>query len=93
MPPPNAALCLVPGCPHWTARYPEGGEWICAEHWRLVPRHLKTTRTRLVNKYRRLGELELTPNHYKPKTARCWRAILGVWRRMRRAALEGAAGL
>ena len=43
--------CLVPGCRHTRGDRKgdpilPGMEWICAEHWRLVPRPLKAIRTR-----------------------------------------------
>jgi hypothetical protein len=29
--------CCVPFCPHSTDKW-DDGEWLCPEHWRLVPR-------------------------------------------------------
>jgi hypothetical protein len=37
----NLIHCCVPFCPHSTDKFDEATEWLCPEHWRLVPRHLK----------------------------------------------------
>ena len=86
--------CCVPGCAHWTRRFPRGGtDWLCSQHWRLVPRALKSLRTRLVQRYRRRGLMDMTELHYLPRTIAGDRMLHGVWRRMKRAAILAAAGL
>lgn len=30
------SMCCIPGCPRWSRRFPR--EWLCAGHWRLLPR-------------------------------------------------------
>ena len=34
-------LCEVPFCRRTTGKHPDAKQWICAEHWRLVPKRLK----------------------------------------------------
>ena len=61
--------CIVPGCSHTRGDrkgdpITPGMEWICAGHWRLVPRALKAIRTRA----RRKGKDRVV-------LARLWRRI------------------
>ena len=123
--------CLVPGCRRTRGQRrgeePITGdeEWICAVHWKLVPRELKTLRTKSRRRWDRevaIAEFaeqraravfdedmksrgdgtfrqELYEAHYKAdetlRRARWarWRAWRGIWGRMKRAAVEGAAGI
>ena len=71
------STCAVMGCPSWSRRFP--GEWLCAKHWRLVPKTLKAT---LRRNWRR-----------SPYTMRAHRAGERLWRRAVRLATMAAAGL
>jgi hypothetical protein len=33
------STCCIPGCPRWSRLFP--GEWLCARHWRMVPRRCR----------------------------------------------------
>ena len=93
--------CYVPGCWRWSTRFE--GDWLCAEHWRLVPRELKYLRTALRRRWRRrLAKAEA--QHGAAGAKGTWLALRragcawnrgedAVWRRMKRAAVERAAGL
>ena len=37
---PARITCKVFGCERWTRKY-EGGEMICRDHWRTVPRDMR----------------------------------------------------
>lgn len=61
--------CCAPGCNRTT----KGGkftEWICAAHWKLVPRQMRRAKFRLDRQYRRLGFYPV-PEVY----GRIWRRI------------------
>lgn len=30
------STCCIPGCPRWSQKFP--GEWLCARHWKMVPK-------------------------------------------------------
>jgi hypothetical protein len=47
----------------------------------------------LVQRYRRRGQMDMTALHYLPQTRAADRMLRGVWRRMKAAAIERAAGL
>lgn len=84
----DRSSCCVPFCRRTTTTFPPGHEWLCADHWRLVDRSLKLSRTRLVRRFKRRGWFE---------DRRRWptvnRALDGIWRRMKRQAIERAAGM
>jgi hypothetical protein len=77
--------CIVPFCRKTSTLFP--GEWVCADHWRLVDRALKQIRARLIRRFKRRGWID---------DRRRWPAVNqtldGVWRRMKRQAIERAAG-
>lgn len=70
--------CCVPFCGRGSTTFPPGWEFLCANHWRLVDRELKLLRTKA---RRRRGSGE-----------RYWRLEGLIWRRMKRQAIERAAG-
>lgn len=73
--------CVVIGCRRTSKCFPH--EWLCGEHWRLVDRPLKTFRTRYL---KRLAGKQPSPQR--------WRNCESlIWRRMKRQAIERAAGL
>lgn len=57
----------------------DGSEWICGEHWRLVPRRQRQAYGRYAREWRRFGAWE-------PAAARLWRWI-------KRRATERAMGV
>lgn len=81
--------CCVPFCRRTSTLFRD--EWVCGEHWRLVDRSLKrlrsTLRRRWVKRwraaqYRRRVDLNIA-----------WRRVeAAIWRRMKRQAIERAAG-
>lgn len=83
--------CSVPFCRRSTAGVWKG--FICGPHWRLVDRDLKRLRTRVRQRYMRLGEVVTIPRGWRCLTDRAARADNGIWRRMVRQAAERAAGL
>lgn len=82
-----ALSCSVPGCTHTRGR--RKGEdpftvrewWVCADHWRPVPRWMKAIVNRARKRARRLG------------TAAAWRAVDRLGRRTRTVAIQRAMGL
>lgn len=86
--------CMVPGCRRHTARYGNSDvEWLCVDHWRLVDPALKRFRTKLVRRYIRKGELTQEPLYWRAHSRRARRMLTSIWRRMKRQAIERAAGL
>ena len=97
--------CCMPGCRRWSTRFEH--EWLCGEHWRLVPRTLKAYRTkrlkqldarlRKASTLRRQAASSIAgdPGERAVSRARnAWRRTEAlIWRRMKRAAIERAAGL
>lgn len=51
---PERRGCVVPFCRRTSTRF--NNEWICGDHWRMVPRHLKLFRTRRRREIKRLYE-------------------------------------
>lgn len=49
--------CCVPFCRRTTGRYEPPTEWICADHYKLVPAKLKRLRTKAL-RTRRIGQLD-----------------------------------
>ncbi len=79
--------CLVPGCNHTRGQRKgeppirEDEEWICGDHWRLVPRPMRAIKARAFRRAKRL---------YSPRAVK---AALRIWRRCAREAIERAVGL
>lgn len=103
---PERRGCIVPFCPRWSRRFDD--EWICADHWRLVPRAQKALRTALRRRWRaRWAKLEAErDSHPEDSKARflanrrlgalnkLWRHTEHrIWERMKKAAIERATGL
>lgn len=74
--------CQVPHCGKTTPADRAGGtEWLCADHWKLVPARWKST-------------LRISARRYqKHQTSRYWRMNNRAWRRCVKRAIEVAAGI
>lgn len=97
--------CCVPFCRRTSRRFKE--EWICGDHWKLVPRDLKTFRTKRLKQIRLAFDKaealrracargEERQEHYRRtcRLARRWdRTEKAIWRRMKRIAIEKATGI
>jgi len=81
-----AIQCCVPGCDH-TRGNRKGDplsrrmEWVCADHWRLVPPAMRALRNRARRRAERLN------------TDGAWAAQHRLFRRCKRAAIERSLGL
>jgi hypothetical protein len=73
--------CVVPFCNH-TRRHDHLAEWICANHWRMVPRRYRAAYLRHCR--RRDGKARGRTNIDVR-----WR----LWRRIKQVAKERAAGI
>lgn len=88
MPPkPDRTPCVVPFCRR-TTKPPvvfEGAtvpEWICGDHWKLIPKKYRRAYGRHVRRWRR----------YSPATP--WPLTAArLWRRLRTIAIERGAGI
>lgn len=78
--------CVVPFCGHTTGRYPEATEWICADHWRRVEPKFR----RLLSRLRR--RIVAMPEK-SPDRAMLFRVRQHLWGRVKRQAIERAAGI
>ena len=79
-------VCLVPGCGHYTSRFKdatEGARWICAPHWRPVPRATRATWLKIHR------EVKANDQQYLLRRTEYWRA----WDACESAAIEAACGL
>lgn len=66
--------CLVDDCRRTTARErlkPDHNEWICQDHWRLVPKAMKRAKARHEREFRKFG--------FYPRAE----AYSRVWRRIK----------
>lgn len=104
--------CVVPFCRH-TRKADGAEEWVCADHWRLVPywrrRVYYSARKRLWRAYdKSLPGKPVPPmaGHHFPEGWRHWphdddalewiiarACFFRIWRRIRRHAIEAAAGI
>lgn len=80
-PPAERIGCCVPFCRRTRKNDQGWAEWICGDHWRAVPKAFR----RVHGRYLRLLRRGILPGA-TPATSR-------VWRRVKRAAIERAAGL
>lgn len=78
--------CLVPFCRRTTpaGRFGADAQWICGDHWRAIPKPRRRVWGRLRKRWRRYG-----PQAGVHFDARWWR----IWDRLKRAAIEAAAGI
>lgn len=96
--------CIVPGCSRTRGQRKGeppirlGEEWICGEHWRLVPTFLRRRKSRLAQRYRRrFGDAPFwrypagSPNRIE--AAKLDRMLRTAWAICKRAAIERAVGL
>lgn len=76
--------CVVPFCRRskkatlGVTYFTDTPEWICADHWRLVPRADRAVYNRARRKAVKDG---------------AWPAVARLWRRMKRIAIEKAGGI
>lgn len=72
--------CCVPFCRR-TTKQAEFPEWICGDHWCLLPKQRRRAYGRHVKRWRRYG-----PTHYGIAANR-------IWNRLKAMAIERAAGI
>lgn len=72
--------CCVPFCRRSTARC-DFDQWMCGDHWRLVPKIKRQVYGRHMKRWRRYGDAA-----YGAAANRIWRALV-------RAATEAAGGI
>ena len=85
---PDRISCCAPFCRRTTAREklaPKHDEWLCVDHWRLVPAGLKRRRARL----RRMAKRTDDP----ARLARINRADAIAWAACKTKAIERAVGI
>lgn len=80
---PGRIPCVVPFCRRTTAGK-AGAEWICGNHWPMVPKARRRVWGRLRKRWRRYG-----PEAGEHFPARWWR----VWAALKREAIERATGI
>ena len=79
--------CAVPGCARTRGQRKgeqpirDGEEWVCGDHWRLVPRWMRAIKARAFRRAKRV----YTPAHV--------RAALRIWARCKREAIERSVGI
>jgi hypothetical protein len=72
--------CYIPFCRH-TRKNPGFSEWICGDHWRMVPKDRRRAYGRLKRVWRRF--------HHEADGIRADR----IWSRLKRQAIETAVGI
>lgn len=89
--------CCVPFCRRTSRRCKD--EWICGDHWKLVPRALKTFRTKRLKlirlQFERANAIATREEYFRAcRLARRYERLEGAtWRRMKRIAIEKATGI
>ncbi len=91
--------CCVPFCRRTTGKL--YAEWICGEHWRLVPRKLKSFGRRAAAANRRAKIAcealeDMSDERYPDVMLARFKAAKRTgraWERCKRAAIEAAAGI
>lgn len=73
--------CVVPFCRRTTGRT-EFSEWLCGDHWRMVDKPKRRVYGRYMRQWRRYGP-----------TKRMAAAADRIWNRLKREAIEKAAGI
>lgn len=71
--------CCVPFCRRTRKADATISEWICAEHWRAVPRNDRAIYSRVKRKARFAGAWTMAAER--------------IWRRVKRIAIERAGGI
>ncbi len=104
---PDRIACVVPFCRRTVARvrFPDAAEWICGQHWRLVPASLKQQR-RIVRRrmqkihryearmYTTLGGPNLLDVHRIIRArGSAVRASVAAWDGAKASAIEAAMGI
>lgn len=79
--------CLVPFCGRTSAR--RWAEWLCGDHYRLVDGDLKRLRIRNRRRWTAIVASDGAPS----RRLRCETIERAIWSRMKRQAIERAAGL
>ena len=86
--------CCVPFCRRTSTLFKS--EWLCGMHWRLVDRALKRFRTKRLRQLYRAWEEAKAQDPNSRATFKAWRqwhrSERLIWRRMKRQAIERAAG-
>lgn len=94
--------CLVPYCRCSRRPDPDIREWICAKHWKMIPREIKATRAQRRREARRIVRRKPTYREYwklpagsadRLAAVGLWRRLDMAWRACKVAAIEAAAGI
>ncbi len=94
--------CCIPFC-NRTRRHDESvGEWICAEHWREVPKAKRAAWNRVRKKLRKACAINPGVKQFwslpsgspeRLSAVRLWRVHDRIWSAVKRAAMEKAGGI
>ncbi len=75
--------CSVPFCRRTRANPDRvAREWICGDHWRMVPKERRQVWGRLRRQWRRFGPDKCSPERW-----------FRIWDRLKRQAIESAMGI
>lgn len=85
------SLCAVVGCRRSTKG--EWNWWICADHWRAVPRWAKARQTKIKRALRRHREMESDGRIWWPTSYRAGVIVDSLGRFLIRVANQRASGL
>lgn len=100
--------CVVPFCRRskkatlGVTYFTDTPEWICGDHWRLVPKKARDVKNRSARELRReIGRNPLVAEYWKMppgsperlKAVRLWRVHDRIWNRCKRIAIERAGGI
>ena len=84
-------FCSVPGCKRSRARRGRASkyeEFLCADHWRLVPKRMRRVLFRI---HRKLNSMVMSEND--GELIRIFTREYRIWRRIKREAIEVAMGI
>lgn len=94
--------CLVPFCRRTTARFRPPTEWLCQDHWKLVPMWLKSRRRKVRRLAKKVEDRFLAAYTAQGQTYTAGQHIQvcaamdlaeKVWVRCKTVAIERAAGI
>jgi hypothetical protein len=91
------STCCIPGCPRWSRKFPPGEEWICARHWRAMPRRCRRALLKVWQRLRDLYSVYEGRTNWTPLLAHRYdqaeRLSGRLWDHGKRRVILGEAGL
>lgn len=87
------STCCIPGCQRWSRKFP--GEWLCARHWRMIPRARRAVLNRAWKRWNAAYSAYEAQQEKRPwqSAMRAERSAQRIWARAKRFVIFREAGL